>query len=86
MRFAVLIVITATMLPSLASAQNYYGRQQGYGSNSSSSQTQGHFRGNGTYVEGYQRTSPNNTQMDNYNTRGNSNPYTGNQGSRTPKF
>lgn len=44
----------------------------------------GYYRSNGTYVEGYYRTAPNNTNRDNYSTRGNVNPYTGKPGYVTP--
>jgi len=37
----------------------------------------------GTYVAPSHRTSPNNTRLDNYSTRGNYNPYTGK--TRNPK-
>ena len=40
----------------------------------------GHYRSNGTYVQGYQRSDANNTKFDNYSTRGNTNPYTGEKG------
>ncbi len=40
----------------------------------------GYTRSNGTYVEGYHRTSPNSTTSDNYSTKGNVNPYTGEKG------
>nr|WP_315021891.1 hypothetical protein [uncultured Aminipila sp.] len=40
----------------------------------------GYFKSNGTYVEPYFRTSPNNTINDNYSTYPNINPYTGKQG------
>lgn len=43
-----------------------------------------HFRKNGTYIEGYWRTAPNNTNMDNFSTKGNYNPYTGEAGSISP--
>ncbi|MFZ3071917.1 MAG: hypothetical protein WA162_01595 [Thermodesulfobacteriota bacterium] len=36
----------------------------------------GYYKSNGTYVEGYYRSSPNNSVLDNYSTKGNSNPYT----------
>lgn len=39
---------------------------------------------NGTYVEGHQRTEPNQTKMDNYSTQGNTNPYTGQAGTVNP--
>ena len=37
----------------------------------------GYTRSNGTYVESHVRTMPNNTNWDNFSTKGNSNPYTG---------
>jgi antitoxin component YwqK of YwqJK toxin-antitoxin module len=39
-----------------------------------------HVRANGTYVEGHYRTAPNSTNRDNFSTRGNTNPYTGQPG------
>ena len=45
-----------------------------------------HVTRDGTYVEGYQRTAPNNTNLDNYSTRGNVNPYTGQQGTVQPNY
>lgn len=39
----------------------------------------------GTYVEGHYRSAPNNTERDNYSTKGNVNPYTGQEGTRTPR-
>lgn len=46
----------------------------------------GHFRNDGTYVQPYTRSSPNNTNRDNYSTYGNVNPYTGSQGTRAPDY
>ena len=46
----------------------------------------GYMRSNGTYVEGHYQTNPNNTQTDNYSTRGNYNPYTGQEGTQNPKY
>jgi hypothetical protein len=43
----------------------------------------GYYRQNGTYVEPYNRTSPNNTTIDNYSTAGNMNPYTGQSGQKS---
>ena len=37
-------------------------------------------RSNGTVVKGYYRTAPNSTNRDNFSTRGNVNPYTGQPG------
>ncbi len=42
----------------------------------------GHTRSDGTYVEGYHRSSPDRTRDNNYSTQGNTNPYTGKQSTR----
>ena len=42
----------------------------------------GYYRSNGTYVQGYYRTTPNTTRNDNYSTIGNVNPYTGSYGTK----
>ena len=39
---------------------------------------------NGTYVQGHHRSSPNSTTFDNYSTKGNFNPYTGQAGTVDP--
>lgn len=44
----------------------------------------GYYRRDGTYVQGHHRTNPNYSQYDNYSTRGNINPYTGQEGTHTP--
>lgn len=44
----------------------------------------GYTRNNGTYVEPHYRSSPNNTAYDNWSTKGNVNPYTGQEGTRNP--
>ena len=48
--------------------------------NSSSRYQQGYTRSNGTYVIGHMKTNSNETNHDNYSTRGNSNPFTGSNG------
>ncbi len=40
----------------------------------------GHYRSNGTYVDGYYKTSPNHTTKDNWSHSGNTNPYSGKKG------
>ena len=40
----------------------------------------GYVRKDGTYVAPHVRSAPNNTTLDNYSTKGNVNPYTGQQG------
>lgn len=44
----------------------------------------GYYRSNGTYVQPHYRSNANYTKMDNYSTRGNYNPYTGQQGTQNP--
>ena len=46
----------------------------------------GYFRNDGTYVQGYFKSTPNTTNRDNYSTQGNLNPYTGNVGTRAPDY
>ena len=46
----------------------------------------GYTRANGTYVNGYNRSDANSTVNDNYSTRGNINPYTGQAGTRSPDY
>jgi len=41
---------------------------------------QGHTKKNGTYVQPYYKTSPNATKLDNFSTKPNINPYTGQTG------
>jgi opacity protein-like surface antigen len=46
--------------------------------------TQGYQRNNGTYVQPHYQTAPDNTNLNNYSTQGNTNPYTGQQGHVQP--
>ncbi|ALV24941.1 hypothetical protein CIG2463D_1373 [Campylobacter iguaniorum] len=45
---------------------------------------QGHYRSNGTYVDGYHRSDRDSSKLNNYSTKGNTNPYTGERGSHNP--
>ncbi|MGO4668774.1 hypothetical protein [Bosea sp. 2RAB26] len=54
----------------------------GTGSNSNSNYVQPYSRSDGSSVGGHYRTNPNNTTSDNYGTRGNYNPYSGQAGRR----
>lgn len=45
---------------------------------------QGHYRQDGTYVNGYHRTNPDGNKFNNYSTQGNYNPYTGKTGTVDP--
>lgn len=44
----------------------------------------GYARADGTYVPAHYRTAPNSTKLDNYSTKGNYNPYTGDEGTKDP--
>lgn len=46
--------------------------------------TRSYQRQDGTYVRGYHATNPNNTRQDNWSSRGNVNPYTGQAGTKNP--
>ncbi len=74
------------VISTAAGAQNSLYGNFGSGANSNSHSTSGYVTGQGTYVAPSRATNPNNTQMDNYTTRGNVNPYTGAVGTRTPRY
>lgn len=44
----------------------------------------GHTRSDGTYVQPHYRSAPNSSTSDNWSTKGNTNPYTGREGTRDP--
>jgi hypothetical protein len=44
----------------------------------------GYYKQNGTYVAPHYRSSPNSTTTDNFSTKGNINPYTGQEGTHNP--
>ena len=46
----------------------------------------GYYKRDGTYVNGYTRSSPDSTNWNNYSTQGNSNPYTRNEGRRARDY
>ena len=79
-----LIIAGAAALIATAAQAQY--RTYGTGSNSSSTYVQPHVNSNGSYTSGHYRTTPNGTQMDNYGSRGNYNPYTGRTGTRNPRY
>jgi hypothetical protein len=76
------IIVSAAALIAFAgaaAAQSY-----GYGSNSESHYVGGYTRQNGTVVQPHYQTNPNSTTDDNYETRGNYNPYNSQYGTRSP--
>lgn len=44
----------------------------------------GYVKRDGTYIAPHHRSSPNGTKTDNYSTKGNTNPYTGKEGTVDP--
>lgn len=82
-----LVAIIATVLS--ANAQFNYGSSYGtssYGFNTNSTYVKGYTKSNGTYVQSHYRSARNSTNHDNYSTSGNSNPYTGSNGSRAKDY
>jgi hypothetical protein len=65
-----------------ASAQYLYGT----GSNPNNHYVGPHTTQNGTTVQGHYQTNPNRTQRDNFGTVGNTNPYTGQTGTRGARY
>lgn len=66
MKTTLLVLIAGAVLNSVAFAGDSY--------------VHGYTRSNGTYVQGYHRTTPDNTINNNYGTQGNQNPFTGSYG------
>lgn len=69
MKKLVVIAMTLLMASSAAFADVY---------------VQGYYRKDGTYVAPHHRSSPNSTTYDNWSTKGNVNPYTGERGTKEP--
>lgn len=46
----------------------------------------GYTKKDGTYVNGYTKSSPDSTNWNNYSTQGNSNPYSGSEGTRARDY
>jgi hypothetical protein len=88
------ITLVALLLSLSPAAAQLSGTQQpgsgaglyGTGSNPNSHYVQPHYNSNGTFTQGHYQTNPNSTQLDNYGTRGNYNPYTGQYGTRRPRY
>jgi hypothetical protein len=68
-KLALIAAVTCTVFSGTAFADRY---------------VNGYFRFNGTYVAPHYQTAPNGTKLDNYSTKGNVNPYTGQPGYKNP--
>lgn len=67
-----LLALLSLLVADFALADDYY--------------TRPHVRRDGTYVQGHRSTDPNSHRFDNYSSRGNVNPYTGQTGSQRNEF
>jgi hypothetical protein len=86
------LCITALLVTAGTANAQYYnsnrgssfgsGSTYGTGSNPNSHYVAPSVNHNGTYNSGHYQTNPNNSALDNYGTRGNVNPYTGQVGKR----
>jgi hypothetical protein len=83
------VLVFATVLATGTVVHAQYGQPlgSGYGlTNPNAHTVQPYVTPRGTYVQPHVQTNPNNTQMDNFSTRGNVNPYTGVPGTRIPRY
>lgn len=89
MKSFLLAAVGLIALGTVASAQYVQpnnGGLYGTGSNPNGVYHQGYTTQQGTYVQPHMQSAPNDTQFDNYGTRGNTNPYTGVPGTRVPHW
>ncbi|RFU46925.1 hypothetical protein [Paraburkholderia sp. DHOC27] len=89
MKTRAIVVVCLCVISSVAFARGdrYGGEERNYYSGSSGEHyVQGYTRNNGTYVEGHYQTNPNDTQYDNWSSKGNVNPYTGQEGTVYPSY
>jgi len=88
----VITLAALTLATTAASAQfnarnNSYGASgYGTGSNPQSHYVQPHTAPNGSFYGGHFRSNPNPTELDNFGTRGNLNPFTGTTGTRAHRW
>ncbi len=79
-----LLVMVAAFIIALSSS--VFAQGYGTGSNRNSHYVNPHVTKQGNFVPGHYRTNPNNTQFDNFGTKGNYNPYTGQFGKRPARY
>ncbi len=72
-----LLLVLALLVASSAEAR-------GYSSGSGTTYVCPSVTRSGTYRQGHYRTMPNSSKLDNWSTKGNVNPMTGNKGSKNP--
>ncbi len=81
-----LVIVGAPALARGGHGGGHGGSHSGSGHSSRSSSgehyTSAHVTRSGSYVRGHYSTNPNATRNDNYSTRGNTNPHTGEEGTK----
>lgn len=77
-------IVLAVALAAASTGAFARGGGGGHSSSGGSHSVSGYTRSNGTYVAPSHSTNPNGTKLDNWSTRGNSNPYTGKEGTKNP--
>lgn len=80
----VLVVLMVTAGTSFARGGGHYGGHYSTRSYGGDHVVSGYTRSNGTHVQSYHATNRNSTKLDNYSTKGNVNPYTGQPGTKNP--
>ena len=89
------LVLVVFILLLIFASESFAGSKGGYRSSSGSKSTyvksgsksthvKGYYKKDGTYVQPHYKTKPNTTKFDNYGTKGNTNPYTGKEGTKDP--
>lgn len=73
-RASILAIASALAITLIASSASFAGSVHGY------------TRSDGTYVAPYERSAPDNSYNNNWSVKGNTNPYTGAEGTKSPTF
>jgi hypothetical protein len=83
------LALSVSLVVVEASARGGYGGHRGSSysspssySNPSSVHVNGYTKSNGTYVAPHERSAPNDTKSDNWSHKGNTNPFTGEVGTK----
>ena len=91
----ILLSISIILVSIISTNAQVYSGYSGNSSNTSSNSTRsatgvryqrGYTRSNGTYVSGHYKTKTNNTNHDNFSTKGNVNTFTGSSGTRARDY
>ncbi len=81
----VVVILSALFIFSnSALARGHGGYHRGAASTYHQSNVKGYYRSNGTYVRGHYRSRRDNNPYNNWSTRGNINPHTGDEGTHYP--